>query len=126
MRSGMRAPEDSPRKTSGMPKRLAACFTFYSFIGIEMAAVASGEVKDPEVTIPRSYRTLVFGLSLIYIVTTAVLVGIIPWNSFGVTESPFVSVLKTMGIPGAASVMNFVVLTAAFTASRPSGIRLAM
>jgi L-asparagine transporter-like permease len=99
---------------------LAACFTFYSFIGIEMAAVASGEVKDPEVTIPRSYRTLVFGLSLIYIVTTAVLVGIIPWNSFGVAESPFVSVLKTIGIPGSASVMNFVVLTAAFTAANSS------
>jgi L-asparagine transporter-like permease len=99
---------------------LAACFTFYSFIGIEMAAVASGEVKDPEVTIPRSYRTLVFGLSLIYIVTTAVLVGIVPWNSFGVSESPFVSVLKTIGIPGSASVMNFVVLTAAFTAANSS------
>jgi L-asparagine transporter-like permease len=99
---------------------LAATFTFYSFIGIEMAAVASGEVKDPEVTIPRSYRTLVFGLSIIYIVTTAVLVGIIPWNSFGVTESPFVSVLRTIGIPGAAGVMNFVVLTAALTAANSS------
>ncbi len=99
---------------------LAATFTFYSFIGIEMAAVASGEVKDPEKTIPRSFRTLVFGLSLIYIVTTAVLVGIIPWNSFGVTESPFVSVLGTIGIPGAASVMNFVVLTAALTAANSS------
>jgi L-asparagine transporter-like permease len=99
---------------------LAACFTFYSFIGIEMAAVASGEVKDPAITIPRSYRTLVFGLSIIYIVTTAVLVGIVPWNSFGVTESPFVSVLETIGIPGSASVMNFVVLTAAFTAANSS------
>ena len=99
---------------------LAACFTFYSFIGIEMAAVASGEVKDPETTIPRTYRTLVFGLSLIYIVTTAVLVGIIPWSSFGVSESPFVSVLRTIGIPGSASVMNFVVLTAAITAANSS------
>ena len=99
---------------------LAACFTFYSFIGVEMAAVASGEAKDPEVTIPRTYRTLVFGLSLIYIVTTAVLVGILPWNSFGVSESPFVSVLRTIGIPGSASVMNFVVLTAAITAANSS------
>jgi L-asparagine transporter-like permease len=99
---------------------LAACFTFYSFIGVEMAAVASGEVKDPATTIPRSYRTLVFGLSLIYIVTTAVLVGILPWNSLGVTESPFVSVLRTIGIPGSASLMNFVVLTAAITAANSS------
>ncbi len=99
---------------------LAACFTFYSFIGVEMAAVASGEVKEPETTIPRTYRTLVFGLSLIYIVTTGVLVGIVPWNAFGVSESPFVIVLRTIGIPGSASVMNFVVLTAALTAANSS------
>ncbi|MGH9337044.1 MAG: amino acid permease, partial [Vicinamibacteria bacterium] len=99
---------------------LAACFTFYSFIGIEMAAVASGEAKEPETSIPRAYRRLVFGLSIIYIVTTAVLVGIIPWNAFGVSESPFVSVLRTLGIPGAAGLMNFVVLTAALTAANSS------
>jgi L-asparagine transporter-like permease len=99
---------------------LAACFTFYSFIGVEMTAVASGEAAEPERSIPRAYRRLVFGLSFIYIVTTTVLVGILPWSSFGVAESPFVSVLRTIGVPGAAGLMNFVVLTAALSAANSS------
>jgi L-asparagine transporter-like permease len=99
---------------------LAACFTFYSFIGVEMAAVASGEAAEPSKSIPRAFRRLVFGLAFIYIVTTTVLVGVVPWDSFGVTESPFVSVLRTIGIPGAAGLMNFVVLTAALSAANSS------
>ncbi len=79
---------------------LAACFTYYSFIGVEMTAVASGEAVEPARTIPRAFRRLVFGLSLIYVITTTVLVGIVPWNRLGLSESPFVSVLRLIGIPG--------------------------
>ena len=38
-----------------------------------------------------------------------------PWNHAGVTESPFVSVLRLAKIPAAAFFMNFVVLTAALS-----------
>lgn len=96
---------------------LATCFAFYSFIGVEVAAVASGEAKDPERTIPQAFRRLVLGLSLIYVVTVTVLVGIMPWTQLGVSESPFVSVLRMVGVPGSASLMNFVVLTAALSSS---------
>jgi len=99
---------------------LAACFTFYSFIGVEMAAIASGEAAEPEKSIPQAYRRLVLGLSLIYVVTTAVLVGLVPWTDFGVAESPFVSVLRRLGISGAAGLMNLVVLTAALSAANAS------
>jgi len=44
-----------------------------------------------------------------------VLVGVMPWNHAGVSESPFVSVLRLARIPGAALCMNFVVLTAALS-----------
>ena len=105
-----------------MPKGLsgvmfAACFAYYSFIGVEMTAIASGEAAEPEKTIPRAFRRQVFGLSAVYVVTTAVLVGVIPWNQMGTTESPFVSVLRLSGIPGAAALMNFVVLTAALSSA---------
>jgi amino acid transporter, AAT family len=45
----------------------------------------------------------------------AVLVGVLPWTLVGLTESPFVTVFRTVGIPAAAGVMNFVVLTAALS-----------
>jgi L-asparagine transporter-like permease len=38
-----------------------------------------------------------------------------PWTEAGLTESPFVRVFRSVGIPAAAGVMNFVVLTAALS-----------
>ena len=38
-----------------------------------------------------------------------------PWNRAGVTESPFVTVFRSVSLPGAAHFMNFVVLTAALS-----------
>ena len=38
-----------------------------------------------------------------------------PWNHTGVSESPFVSVLRLAKVPAAAYFMNFVVLTAALS-----------
>jgi L-asparagine transporter-like permease len=40
-----------------------------------------------------------------------------PWNQLGIGESPFVQVLAGRGIPGAAGLMNFVVLSAALSSS---------
>jgi L-asparagine transporter-like permease len=96
---------------------IACCFVLYSFIGVEVVAVTSGEARDPERTIPRAMNRMVWGLSAVYIVTVLVLVGVIPWNRIGVSESPFVTVLSGSGIARAAGVMNFVVLTAALSAA---------
>ena len=61
---------------------------------------------------------MVLGLSAIYIVTITLLAGRSRrGNELGVGESPFVRVLAGMGIPGAAAVMNFVVLSAALSSS---------
>ena len=78
---------------------LGCCFVIYSFIGVEIVAVTSGEAADPARTIPAAMRRMVFGLSAIYIVTIALLVALTPWHQLGVGESPFVSVLAGLGIP---------------------------
>jgi AAT family amino acid transporter len=96
---------------------LACCFVIYSFIGVEIVGVTSGEAADPSHSIPRAMRRMVFGLSAIYIVTTTLLLALTPWTALGIGESPFVSVLARLGIPGAAGVMNFVVLTAALSSA---------
>ena len=94
---------------------LGSCYTFYSFIGVESVAVTSGEATDPGRTIPRAMLRMIVGLTLIYMLMIILLVGIMPWRQAGVGESPFVMVLRRTGIPGAASIMNFVVLTAALS-----------
>jgi amino acid transporter, AAT family len=96
---------------------LGCCFVIYSFIGVEIVAVTSGEASDPARTIPTAMRRMVFGLSAIYIVTITLLVALTPWHALGVGESPFVRVLGGLGIPGAAGLMNFVVLSAALSSS---------
>jgi L-asparagine transporter-like permease len=93
------------------------CFVIYSFIGVEIVGVTSGEARDPARTIPAAFRRLVLLLSLIYTVTVALLMGVLPWNEIGVGESPFVTVFGRSGVPLAASVMNFVVLSAALSSA---------
>jgi AAT family amino acid transporter len=96
---------------------LACCFVIYSFIGVEVLGITSGEAADPARTIPAAMRRMVFGLSAIYIVTVTLLMALTPWNQLGIGESPFVQVLAGRGIPGAAGLMNFVVLSAALSSS---------
>jgi amino acid transporter, AAT family len=96
---------------------LGSCFAIYSFIGVEIVGVTSGEASDPGRTIPVAMRRMVLGLSGIYVVTITLLVTLTPWNQLGAGESPFVRVLGGLGIPGAAGLMNFVVLSAALSSS---------
>ena len=96
---------------------LGCCFVIYSFIGVEIVGVTSGEAADPSRTIPAAMRRMVLGLSTIYIVTIALLVSLTPWSTLGVGESPFVSALRRVHVPGAAGVMNFVVLSAALSSA---------
>ncbi len=93
---------------------LAVFFAIYAFGGIEMLAVTTGESRTSK-EIPRAARLTFFMLAGLYVGAIVVLVGVMPWNHAGVTESPFVSVLRQAHIPAAAYFMNFVVLTAALS-----------
>lgn len=94
---------------------LGVAMAVFSFIGIEVVAVASGEAAQPEMAIPRALRWTLARLALFYVGGMAVLVGIMPWTQAGLGESPFVRVFQNVGIPYAAGIMNFVVLTAALS-----------
>ncbi len=93
----------------------AVTLALFSFYGLEAAAVGSGEARDPERTVPRALRRSMMRLALFYIGSMIVLVSIVPWDQMGIAESPFVLVFSRIGIPGAADIMNLVVLTAALT-----------
>jgi len=94
---------------------LGVAMAIFSYLGIEVVAVTSGEARDPQVAVPRALRWTLARLAIFYIGGLAVLVGVMPWNQAGLAQSPFVRVFQTIGIPAAASVMNFVVLTAALS-----------
>jgi amino acid transporter, AAT family len=92
----------------------AVFWAIYAFGGVEMLAVTTGESRSSK-DIPRAARLTIFLLAGVYLGAITVLVGVMPWNHTGVSESPFVSVLRLAHIPAAAYFMNFVVLTAALS-----------
>ncbi len=97
---------------------MAVIMGVFSFNGIEVIAVTSGETADPTRTIPAALRTMVLRLFLFYVLALAVVVAVIPWTQVGAvtfSESPFVKVFAGSGIRQAAGIMNFVVITAALS-----------
>jgi amino acid transporter, AAT family len=93
---------------------LAVFWAIYAFGGIEMLAVTTGESRSSK-DIPRAVHLTFFLLAGIYLGAITILAGVMPWNHAGVSESPFVTVLRVARIPAAAYIMNFVVLTAALS-----------
>ncbi len=93
---------------------LAITFAVYSFGGVEMVAVTTGESRSSKET-PRAVWLTFLTLTFVYVGAMVVLLGLMPWNKAGVTESPFVTTFRLVNIPHASGVMNFVVLTAALS-----------
>jgi AAT family amino acid transporter len=103
-----------------LPNGMAGVFramlmVLFSFYGIEIIAVTAGEAVDPRTAVPKAMRSVVVRLSLFYILAIALVVAIVPWRQAGIAQSPFVLVFRAVGIPFAAGIMNFVVLTAALS-----------
>ncbi len=93
---------------------VAMTFAVYSFGGVEMVAVTTGEARSTKET-PRAVWLTFLILTFVYVGAIIILLGVMPWNHAGVTESPFVTTFRTVKIPHASGVMNFVVLTAALS-----------
>ena len=93
---------------------LAITFAIYTFGGVEFVAVTSGE-STSATEVARAVRMTFLTLTFLYLGAIIILVGVMPWNHAGVTESPFVTVFRSVRLPGAGHFMNFVVLTAALS-----------
>ena len=95
---------------------VAVIVAIFSYLSIEMIAVAAGEAENPRQAIRSALRATVFRLIFFYLLSLALMVAIVPWDAAGPGGSPFVRVMAATGLPGAAGVMNFVILVAALSA----------
>ena len=89
----------------------------FAFSGTELIGIAAGETVDPEKTIPKAIRTTLWRLIIFFVGTIIVLSALLPFSDANVLESPFVAVLERIGVPYAADLMNFVILTAILSAA---------
>lgn len=97
---------------------LLMCFVLvmFSFGGVELVGVTAGEAKNPTKTVPKAINNIVWRILIFYIGALGVMMAIYPWDEVGSNGSPFVQIFDAIGIPAAAHIINFVVITAAMSA----------
>ncbi|MBF8419081.1 amino acid permease [Heyndrickxia coagulans] len=100
---------------------LAFEMAIFSFVGIELVGVTAGEAEDPSKTLPKAVNQIPLRILLFYVGALFVIMSIYPWNRLNPDASPFVRVFADIGLPAAAGIINFVVLTSA-ASSCNSGI----
>jgi AAT family amino acid transporter len=99
----------------------ALLVVMFSYGGAELIGVTVTEVKNSEKVLPGIIKGAVWRVIIFYILPILIICGMIPWNKVSSADSPFVQVFSITGLPGAASIMNFVLLTAVLSAAN-SGI----
>lgn len=73
----------------------AAALTLWAFIGLESATVPAEEVKNPKKTIPRATIVGTLVTTLVYIIATVAIFGIIPQTTLAESTSPFADAAGT-------------------------------
>ncbi|WP_194818149.1 amino acid permease [Nocardia sp. XZ_19_385] len=93
----------------------------FAYVGVELVGVTAGEAREPRKTLRKAINTLPFRIGLFYVGALVVIMSVSSWRTFHEGKSPFVEVFQQIGIPGAAGLINFVLLTAALSSCN-SGI----
>ena len=94
---------------------MAMAIIMFSFGGIELVGIAAAETRNPTQTIPKAVNQIVYRVLLFYVLTIVVLLSLFPWNQIAEGGSPFVLIFDSLGSQGVATILNFVVLTAAIS-----------
>jgi L-asparagine transporter-like permease len=84
----------------------------FAFVGAEIVTIAAAESDEPEQAVARATNAVVWRVLVFYVLAVAIVVAILPWNNAKLGDSPFIAALDEVGIPGAADIMNAIVVTA--------------
>jgi L-asparagine transporter-like permease len=84
----------------------------FSLCGAEIATVAAVESNESTRVISRMTGTIVVRILLFYVLSILLVVSVVPWKEIEPGTSPFALALTRTHIPGAATIMNLIVLTA--------------
>lgn len=101
---------------------VALSVVMFSFGGIELLSITAAEAKDPARSIRTAARTTIVRLAFFYVLCIGIVLCLVPWRDAAstgedVATSPFVMVFDRIGVPGAASITNLLVMVAALSAA---------
>lgn len=95
---------------------LSLQMVMFAYGGIEIIGITAGEAVDPKKSIPKAINSVPWRILVFYVGTLFVIMSIYPWHQVGTNGSPFVLTFQHLGITIAASILNFVVITASISA----------
>ncbi|MFF7205052.1 amino acid permease [Streptomyces sp. NPDC008141] len=98
-----------------LPMLLVIQGVVFAYASVELCGVAAGETENPEKIMPKAINSIMWRVGLFYVGSVVLLALLLPYTAYSGEESPFVTVMDKLGVPGAAGVMNLVVLTAALS-----------
>ncbi|MFW1953675.1 amino acid permease [Acinetobacter beijerinckii] len=92
---------------------MAMAVIIFAFGGIELFGITAAEARDPDKTLPKAVNQIIYRILIFYIATLFILFALFPWNQMANGGSPFVMVFASLDSHGVATMLNFVILTAA-------------
>ena len=93
----------------------------FAFVGIELVGTTAAETKNPEHNLPRAINSIPLRIIMFYVFALIAILAVTPWRDVVADKSPFVELFMLAGLPAAAGIINFVVLTSA-ASSANSGV----
>lgn len=93
----------------------------FAFVGIELVGTTAAETVNPERNLPKAINAIPVRILIFYVLALLAIMLVTPWRLVEPAKSPFVELFVLAGIPIAAGLINFVVLTSA-ASSANSGI----
>ncbi|WP_437880631.1 GABA permease [Pseudomonas sp. LRF_L74] len=87
--------------------------TMFSFVGTEAVTIAASESKDPAKNIARATRSVIWRISVFYLLSIFVIISVVAWNDpLLPVQGSYQRALEIMNIPYAKFLVDLVVLVA--------------
>ncbi|AYD40943.1 amino acid permease [Clostridium fermenticellae] len=83
-----------------------AAIVFFAYIGFDAVATAAEEVKNPQRDLPIGIVASLIICTLLYIIVTAVLTGILPYSAYKHTSAPVSYALQQVGISWGSALVS--------------------
>lgn len=99
-----------PTGISGVSAALLV--VIFAFGGVEIVAVAAAETSDPERSIARAVRAILWRILIFYMGSVTIMLLALPWDDPELAKAPFVAVLNAAGLPALAATIAVVVVLA--------------
>ena len=94
----------------------AMLMVIYSYGGSELIAITVSEVENPKEAIPKAIRGVMLRIVAFYFIPMFLFIELYSWKFLSTThESPFALIFTKLGIPGAATIVNLVIILALFS-----------